>query len=125
MAFEGHGISKLKESEQPFLHLHLERQKLFNHLNISEQTPRLSVHKRLESIAKLAAKTIFFFCEDKQSLSNNRRVDFLMISISASFLSDASLAIARLLQDLFFFLICDFVSELGKMSTEETEKSVE
>ena len=48
-----------------------------------------------------------------------------MISISACFLSDAALAIARLLQDLFFFLICDFVSELGKMSTEETETSAE
>ena len=42
-----------------------------------------------------------------------------MISISAYFLLDATLAMARLLQDLFFF-ICDFVSKLGKMSTDET-----
>ena len=48
-----------------------------------------------------------------------------MISISAHFLSDATLAMARLLQDLFVFLICDFVSKLGKMSTEKTETSVE
>ena len=42
-----------------------------------------------------------------------------MISISARFLSDVALAMARL-QD--FFSIGDFVSKLGKMSTEETEK---
>ena len=125
VAFEGHGISKLKESKQPFLHLHLERQKHSTILNISKQTARLSVHKRLEYIVKLTAKTFFFFCEDKQSLINNKRLDFLMISISACFLSDAALAIAILLQDLFFFLISDFVLELGKMSTEETETSAE
>ena len=56
-------------------------------------------------------------------------LDFQMISRSARFLSDATLAIARLLQDLFsflfFFLICDSVSKLGKMSTGETEIYVE
>ena len=57
--------------------------------------------------------------------TDKKRLDFLMISISARFLSDTTLAMARLLQDLLFFLICDFVSKLGKMSTEETETSVE
>ena len=47
-----------------------------------------------------------------------------MISISTRFLSDAALAMAIILQDLFF-KFCDFVSKLGEMSTKETETIAE
>ena len=38
---------------------------------------------------------------------------------------NSTLAMARLPKDLFFFLTCDIVSKLGKMSTAEKETSVE
>ena len=47
-----------------------------------------------------------------------------MISITARFLADARLARASA-RCFPFVLICDFVSKLGKMPTEETETSVE
>ena len=47
-----------------------------------------------------------------------------MISISAHFLLDANVSDGKTSARSFFF-ICDFVSKLGKMSTDEAETSVE
>ena len=101
--------------------------KTFNHFEYFRADSKAFCPQKIGIYCEISGKNNFFFCEDKESLTNNKRLDFLMISISACFLSDAALAIARLLQDLlfFFFLIFDFVSEFGKMSTEETETSVE
>ena len=82
----------------------IERLKHSTILIISQQTLRLSVHKRLKSIAKLAT---FFFCEDKQSPIDNKRLDYLRISFSVRFLSDATLVMARLLQYIYFLNICN------------------
>ena len=100
VAFEGHGISKLKESEQPsFLHLHNRKTKTFNHF---EYFPADSTALCPQMTEIMGNNFFFFFCEDKHSLTDKKRLDFLMISISARFLSDATLAMARLLQDLLF-----------------------
>ena len=102
VTFEGHWISWKKASNLSWSSI-IERLKHSTILIISQQTLRLSVHKRLKSIAKLAT---FFFCEDKQSSIDNKRLDYQRISFSVRFLSDATLVMARLLQYILFLNIC-------------------
>ena len=98
VAFEGHWINWKKASNLSWSSI-IERLKHSTILNICQQTLRLSVHKRLKSIAKLPT---FFFCEDKQSPADNKRLDYLRVSFSVRFLSDATLVMVRLPQNLFF-----------------------
>ena len=56
-------------------------------------------------MAKLGAKTLLFFFLRRQIVTYRQQATgLLMISVSARFLSDATLAMARLLQEILFFL---------------------
>ena len=76
-------ISKRKESEKPsFLHLHHRKAKTFNHFEYFRADSTAFCPQKIGIYCEICGKNSFY----KQSLIDNKQMDFLMISISARFL---------------------------------------